>query len=514
MSASRSDSDGDTGWREPEATVEPAPPGAIRSTVLLTLAEVLLNLVLVGQNRFLAMQIGPAGFGVYGLLQSIFRFVSSFSSTWLSIPATKWMAEYDADGDSQRRDNTFSLSLTLSLSILIPASIGFAVFHRPIIDTFMNGDVRVLHFFIFIAFAAFTAVRTVQSAILQGLLLIKRIVQIRVVTALGQLALIAALVPLFKLTGLFTALVVGLTVATTLAFWVMRADGQLRFVRPRPRSLESRRLLEFGGANLALMFVALGTEYAQRFIVLRALGIESVGFMVAAIQIVTYMDVANRSAMFYWLPRMSRSGKSAGILEDYSKFSHFNLYAGIPAVLGGILFGGLIVDILLGAEFAPLASALYLFMMWQFLNLIHNPPAIAIVALAQVRIHALASLASGITVPLVLLALVDRMGLEAVGIALIAGGMVAYIPRLVYVGRVNGLWGDARSWALAGFGALVLGAGFFARDWAFVWRAVLWVGVAAALFASIPREDREQIMSALRAPLNRAGWFLSRETTP
>ena len=308
--ASRSDSDGDTGRREPEATVEPAPPGAIRSTFLLTLAEILLNLVLAGQNRFLAMQIGPAGFGVYGLLQSIFRFVSSFSSTWLSVPATKWMAEYDADGDSQRRDNTFSLSLTLTLAILIPASIGFAVFHRPIIDTFMNGDVRVLHFFIFIAFAAFTAVRTVQSAILQGLLLIKRIVQIRVVTALGQLALIAALVPLFKLTGLFTALVVGLTVATTLAFWVMRADGQLRFVRPRPRSLESRRLLEFGGANLALMFVALGTEYAQRFIVLRALGIESVGFMVAAIQIVTYMDVANRSAMFYWLRSLEPSSRA------------------------------------------------------------------------------------------------------------------------------------------------------------------------------------------------------------
>jgi len=496
---------GDT--KAQETAPPPNPSGAIRSTFLLTFAEILLNLVLVGQNRFLAVQIGPAGFGVYGLLQSIFRFVSSFSSAWLSVPVTKWIAEYDADDDKRRRDNTFSLSLSLTLAILIPASVGFAVFHRPIIDTFMNGEVRVLHFFLFMAFAALTALRTVQSAILQGLLLIKRIVQVRVVTAVVQLALILALVNLFKLTGFFTALVAGLAVATTLAFWVMRADGHLDFVRPRPRSLESRRLLEFGGANLALMFVALGTEYAQRFIVLRAHGIESVGFMVAAIQIVTYMDVANRSAMFYWLPKMSRSGSGAGIIDDYARFSHFNLYAGIPAVLGGILFGGLLIDILLGAKFAPLTSALYLFMIWQFLNLIHNPPAMAIMALAQVRIHTLASLASGITVPLVLLILIDRMGLEAVGIALIAGGVVAYVPRFVYVGRVNRLWGDIRSWGLAAFGVLVVAAGFFARDWAFGWRVVLWMGVVSTLFGSMPVDDRREIVAAVGAAFGRARWF-------
>jgi enterobacterial common antigen flippase len=477
----------------------------INPTLKLTVAEIAITLALVGQNRVLASLIGPAGFGVYGLLQSLFRFVSSFSASWMSAPVTKWIAEYGSTNNRESQNRLYSLSLTTALAILIPACLVFAVFHRPIIDGILGGEVKIHHYFIFIVFSALTAVRTVQSAILQGLLLIGRITLIKTVSAGIQVVLVLTLVSKFGLTGMFYGLTISLSIGVLMAFTVIHRNAKLGITKPVLRSDEAKNLAQFGGANLILLVVALTTEYTQRLIVLDSLGIESVGLMVAAMQIIVYMDIFNRSAVFYWFAKMSKTSSPQELMDDYSGFSRLVLITGIPIVVGGILFGGTAIDLLLGSKFSTLTSSLYLFLIWQFLNLVHNPPAMAIMALTKIKVHAIASLTSGLTVPIVMYLGLNYWdwGFESIGIALIIGGVLAYLPRVLYMGIMLKIWATTYTWALTGVGVLMMVVAILLRDQSLMTRGVVLVSMTALLYAITPKVERTVIINGVTQPISR-----------
>ncbi len=493
------------GDSNPVSSSTQALAAGISPTLKLTAAEVLVTLALVGQNRVLASLIGPAGFGVYGLLQSLFRFVSSFAASWMSAPVTKWIAEYGSTDKQESQSRLYSLSLTTSLAILIPMILIFAVFYRPIIDGVLGGEVKIHHYFIFIVFSSLTAIRTVQSAVLQGLLLIGRIALIRTVSAGIQVVLVLVLVSQFGLTGMFYGLTISLGIAALMAFTVIHRTAKLGITKPVLRSDEAKNLAQFGGANLILLVVALTTEYTQRLIVLNGLGIESVGLMVAAMQIIVYLDIFNRSAVFYWFAKMSKSSTPQGLMDDYSGFSRLVLIAGIPVVIGGILFGGLAVDLLLGPKFAALTSSLYLFVIWQFLNLVHNPPAMAIMALAKIKVHAVASLVSGITVPVVMYLGLNywSWGFESIGIALIIGGVLAYIPRVLYMGLVLNIWATRYTWALTGVGVLMIAGAILIREETLITRATALLTTTVILFAITPKVERSVMLNSIAQPISK-----------
>jgi len=477
----------------------------ISPTLKLSAAELAITLALVGQNRVLASLIGPAGFGVYGLLQSLFRFLSSFTSSWMSAPVTKWIAEYGSTNNNESQSRLYSLSLTTALVILIPACILFALFHQLIIDEVLGGEVKVHHYFIFMVFAALTAVRTVQSAVLQGLLLIGRITLIKTVSAGIQVVLVLVLVSQYGLTGMFYGLTISLAIAALMAFTVIHRNAKLGITKPKLRSREAKNLAQFGGANLILLVVALTTEYTQRLIVLNSLGIESVGLMVAALQIIVYMDVFNRSAVFYWFAKMSKSSSPKDLMNDYSGFSRLVLITGIPIVLGGILFGGTVVDLLLGSKFSTLTSSLYLFMIWQFLNLIHNPPAMAIMALAKIKVHAVASLASGLSVPAVLYFGLNHWswGFESIGIAMIIGGLLAYLPRMLYMGLVLKIWATGYTWVLTFTGVVMIVATIQMRELPIIVRASVLVAMTGVLIIMTPKDERTAILKSVLSPISK-----------
>lgn len=490
---------GETGSRSSEAL-----SSGISPTLKLTGAEIAITLALVGQNRVLASLIGPSGFGVYGLLQSLFRFVSSFAATWMSAPITKWVAEYESNDNKESQNRLYSLSLFTSIAILIPTCLVFAVFHRPIIDEVLGGEVKTHHYFVFIGFAALTTIRTVQSAVLQGLLLIGRITLIKTVSAGIQVVLVLVLVSNFGLTGMFYGLLISLAIAALMALTVIHRDANLKIAKPIIRSSEAKNLAQFGGANMILLVAALTTEYIQRLIVLGGLGIESVGLMVAATQIIVYLDVFNRSAVFFWFARMSKSSDPKDLMDDYSGFSRLALITGIPVVVGGILFGGTIVDLLLGPKFSVLASSLYLFLIWQFLNLIHNPPAMAIMALTKIKVHSVATLASGITVPVVIYLGVNHWswGFESVGIGLIVGGTLAYLPRVLYMGFAMNIWTSKYTWLLTLVGTLMILVAIQLRDLQISYRIAALVTTAVIIYLMTPRTDRKAIIGSVLTPIS------------
>ena len=397
----------------------------------------------------------------------------------------------------------YSLGMLTSLAILIPVGIVFVVFHRPIIDTFLQGEVEPHHYFVFLVFSVLTALRTVQSAVIQGLLLVGRVVMIKTVSAGIQVVLVLTLVSQYGLIGLFYGLAISLLIAALMAFSVIHRTAKLGFSRPVLRAEETTNLAQFGGANVVLLVAALSTEYLQRFIILNQLGIEAVGLMVAAMQIIVYIDVFNRSAIFYWFAKMSKSSNAKDLLDDYAGFSQLTLIAGIPMVLGGILFGGTAIDILLGENFSELTSTLYLFMIWQFFNLIHNPPAMAIMAMARVKVHAIATLASATSVPIVMYLGMSQWswGFESIGIALIAGGVLAYIPRVLYMGIRHQVWGTKYTWMFTFVGTGMVGIATQLRDLSLSERIAVYLLLLTILYLVTPKSERRVILETIGRPL-------------
>ena len=89
----------------------------VKTTAAIGLTEVLLMFVALARNKYLAVTIGPEGFGIYGLLSSFFMMIAVFAGTWMATGTIKYTSEYQAKGDKESLNSVFSFSTIIVTSI-------------------------------------------------------------------------------------------------------------------------------------------------------------------------------------------------------------------------------------------------------------------------------------------------------------------------------------------------------------------------------------------------------------
>lgn len=411
----------------------------VKTTAAIGSSEVLLMGVALARNKYLAVTIGPEGFGIYGLLNSFFMMIAVFAGTWMATGTIKYTSEYQAKGDKKNLNSIFSFSTIIVAGIGIFLTIILVIWRKWIINTFLFNEVNEIYYLIFCAALFAICLRPVLLGVLQGLRRVREAIISRWSIAVFNLIFTIILVWLWGLTGFFLSLLVNAIFAVCILYWGIKRKDGLHLKKFSWQDPVVRVLLYFGSVNLILAVVNLGSQYLQRFIIIHNMNIASVGLFQAAVIIMGYLGVVNRGVTFYFFPKMSEVMDNNYRVKKINECLRFILLFSIPISVIAILFGELAVMILYSTTFTTLSSVLFLFVIAQLLVSIGSVFQFTIVGMARLKMHTMSCMVMHSLSVVVPLLLIGKYGIGALGIGFVLGGVSGGFLNLMYLRNRIGL---------------------------------------------------------------------------
>jgi antigen flippase len=405
----------------------------VKNTSIIGGTEILLTLVSFTRNKYLAVNIGPAGFGIYGLLSSFFNLLSVFTGTWLAKGTIKYASEYNKENDSENVNHiiTFTVALTLCAAVVITL-ICFA-FGSPIKSIFLSPQIAQSYFILFAASFVGASLGTILTSLLQGLLLIKKIAVARAVTSLIDLLFILFFVHFFELEGFFISILLSSAVT---AVFLWRSLPKVEFRRAWLtdfRNVLTQKILRFGSVNLFLTLVDLLSQYLQRIIVLAGMGISAVGLFQAANSLKNYLGIPNRGSTFVLFPKMSERIGNDERNRIFDEYLRLTLFIGVPTTVVTNLFIGNLVKILFATSFAPLANFFYLFAIAQLIISVEYAFQSIVIGMELLTVHSVATVVTHLFWVFVPLFGLSTLGIGSVGWGFIAASIASICIQYFYL---------------------------------------------------------------------------------
>ena len=199
----------------------------IKSSTLLGSTEVAVMAVSVVRAKYLAISIGPAGYGEYALLASFFTIVTAICGGWIARGTIKYIAEYRYKEDLSSVFKVFNYSISLALILGSIATLLIFVFHDFVRVHFLSPEIILWHFSLFTASFLATSLTSFFGWLMQGFLMVKQTALLKIYTSLFNLISIFAFVYFFELTGYFLSILVSAFFGLFKVFvWVLRDSGE------------------------------------------------------------------------------------------------------------------------------------------------------------------------------------------------------------------------------------------------------------------------------------------------
>ena len=405
----------------------------VKTTASIGITEILLIGIAFARNKYLAVTIGPEGFGIYGLIRSFFMMIAVFSSSWMVSGTTKYIAEYNSKKDYTNLHKIFSFSSVVSLLSAVFLFLLLIINKDFFINRFLSKDVKSEYYFIFsIAFIALN-IRPILLAVLQGTHQVKEVVLSRWGIAIVNLLLVFLLTYFYQLKGFFLSIVFTEFWAILILFYVTLKNPVIQFHTFTFREPAIQKLLSFGSVALLLSLFNLGSQYAQKFIVIRYLDVEWLGIFHAALSFMAYLGIARRGAAFYFSPRMGESLGPDERIREINQYIRFILMINIPLCVVAILYGEFAIKLMFSSSFLALTSVFHWFVIAQLLSMVGSGFQLAVVGMAKLKIHSISSIVTNILWFVLPLILIKSYGLGAVGMGLIAGSFIGLVINFLYL---------------------------------------------------------------------------------
>ena len=466
-----------------------------RTTFAITATEIAIIFVALVKNKYLAINIGPEGFGIYGLLQSFFAFIAVFSGSWMASGTTKYIAQYDNENDtsSVNKVYSFSISVTLFLSVTIVTIL--LVLQKTIINVFLDQKILKIYYILFsIAFLG-NSLRPVAIALLQGLQKVKSVVLSRIFITLFDVIVVIVLVFFFDLTGFFVGILLTSVFASFFLLWQIHKESGRKFLLPGFKDFVTKNLLKFGSFNFFLVFFSFGSIYFQRFIVAKYLDLASVGLFFAGIALVRYLGIVNNGAGFLYYPNMSRTMANKTRSKQLVRYFRYILLFNIPISVFAILFGENIILLVYSKDFIQLSTTFYLFVITHFLASIGAVFMPVLLGMALLKKHAISSITGNLIKIIIILLFIQRYGFYSLGICLVTGTLVQVFMNYHFVKKKIGfnISTDVIRLLILSFITIVLSIIF--KDSIVYWKLLMFLLTIISLCMFVKKEEWDKLLS-------------------
>jgi len=405
----------------------------LKNTGIIGTAQIAIIIISILKNKYLAVTIGPQGYGTFSLLQSFFQMANIITGAGIGTACVKYIAEYNAKKDTDSIQQIFDFSISLVFLLSCIATLIFFIFFPFFKRHFLTQDIHFIYYALFAASYTGIMLSSIFTYLLRGLMQIKNMAKINIINSIFTLLSIIVLVHFYKLTGFFINIFISSVFILFLYYFFCKKSIKIRLKFPDFKNILSRKLLKFGSVDIFLGAVNFIGVYLQRLIVVNYLSISSLGLFSAADSLTRYLLFFNDSAQYYTFPKLSENTNSETknkILNDYFRFS---ISIGIIFSLGLILFGTLIVRLFLSKSFDSINNILYIFVLAQFLAGIQYGFQWTITGMAKLKILSVVVIVSYILIVIIPFFLIKSLGLVSLGIGSICATLQYSIISSLYL---------------------------------------------------------------------------------
>jgi enterobacterial common antigen flippase len=358
----------------------------LKSSVLVggsSLVNVAIGMV---RTKVLALLLGPAGFGLFGVYNSIATLAQNLAGMGVNSSGVRQIAEAAGSGDERRIAETSQVLRRISFVLGLLGALLMAVLARPVaVITFGNSAHTA-------AVAGVSGVVLLmlisggQSARIQGMRRIAELAKVSVASALGGTVLSIPLVYFLRERGIIPALIA--VAATTLAaswWYSQKIPLQSVAVSAGEMRRESAALLKLGFAFMSSGLMTMGVAYVVRITVLRKVGMEATGLYQSAWTLgglyVAFILQA-MGADFY--PRLTACIKDRGVANRLvNEQVEIGLLLAGPGVLATLTCAPLAIALFYSSRFLPAVEILRWICLGTLLQVVTWPMGYIIVAKAK-----------------------------------------------------------------------------------------------------------------------------------
>jgi PST family polysaccharide transporter len=392
----------------------------LKSSALIGGSQVANIGIGIVRTKVMAMLLGPAGFGLFGLYGSIANLTQSIAGMGINSSGVRQIAEAVGSGDQRRTAHTTAVLRRTSVVLgLLGAALLLGFSRRVSSLTFGTTEhasaVSLLSVAVF-----FSLVAGGQGALIQGMRRIADLAKMNVLGAFFGLCTSIPLIYFFREKGVVPSLAAVAAMAILTSWWYSRKIN----VQATPVSLsevrqEAAALLKLGSAFMASSLMTMGVAYFVRVTVLHKVGFEAAGLYQSAWTLGgLYVGFILQAMGADFYPRLT------GIVDNHEECNRLvneqtliGLLLAGPGVLATLTFAPLVIALFYSAKFGSAVQVLRWICLGVTLQVVTWPMGFIIVAKGRSVIYFIAELAWTVVAVALSWICVSHFGLNGAGIA-------------------------------------------------------------------------------------------------
>jgi PST family polysaccharide transporter len=413
----------------------------LESSALIGGSSVLNIAIRIVRTKAMAVLLGPAGFGLFGLYQSIADLTQSIAGMGINSSGVRQIAEAVGSGDTQRISRTTAVLRRTSIVVGVLGAVLLIMFSRQVAAlTFGSTQSATAVAFLSIA-VFFRLVSDGQGALVQGMRRIADLAKMGVLGSLLGMVISVLLVYLFREGGVVPSLVGVGAMSVIVSWWYSRkVQIQIGSVTASQVGKEAAALLKLGFAFMASSFMVMGVGYTVRIILLHKIGFEATGLYQSAWTLGgLYVGFILQAMGADFYPRLTACAHdNAECNRLVNEQTQVGLLLAGPGVIATLTFAPIVIALFYSAKFAAAVAILRWICLGATLQVITWPMGFIIVAKGNQTLFFLAELAWTIVAISLAWACVRSFGLNGAGIAFF--GSYTFHGFLIYpiVRRLSG----------------------------------------------------------------------------
>lgn len=392
----------------------------LKSTTLVGGAQVINILLGIVRTKFLAVLLGPGGFGLMGMYSAILGTVGTFAGLGIGSSGVRQIAEAAGTGDEQKIARTI---ITLRRAVILTGILGMLLtifFCVPLSKLTFGTDKYAIPIAVLSVTLLLGSISGGQTALIQGVRRISDIARLSVLGAFWGTVFSIPMIYLWGREGIVPFLITVSAMTILTSWWYARkipvAPIKLDF---KEALMEAKGLMSLGLVFMATGLMTMAVMYLIRMLIIRKLGMDSVGLYQSAATLSNlYIGVILGAMGMDFYPRLTAVARDKVTCNRMvNEQTEVGLLVAMPGILVTLTFASLVIHIFYAKSFIPSYDILRWQILGVFLRVVSWPMGYILIAQGKVSAFFWTEISANAVHLLLVFAGITYWGLIGTGIA-------------------------------------------------------------------------------------------------
>jgi PST family polysaccharide transporter len=459
----------------------------LKASALIGGSSVLNIAIGMVRTKAMAVLLGPAGFGLFGVYGSIANLTQCIAGMGINSSGVRQIAYAVGTDDTEQVARTTAVLRRTSILVGVLGAVLLIALSRQISTLTYGNEQHVAAISLLSIAVFFQLVSNGQGALIQGMRNILDLAKMGVLGALFGTLISIPVVYFLREKGVVPSLVGVALMSLSVSWWYSRkVHIHTPSMTASQLGQEVSALLKLGFAFMASGFMTMGMAYAIRIILLRKVSVEATGLYQSAWTLGgLYVGFILQAMGADFYPRLTANAQNnTDCNRLVNEQTEIGLLLAGPGVIATLTFAPVVIALFYSIKFGAAVEVLRWICLGTILQVITWPMSFIIVAKGKQAIYLGSELAWGVVSISLAWICVQWFGLKGAGVSFFGSYVFYGFILLPIVRRLSGFrWSTANKQTGLLFLALIamVFTGFYMLP--LLWAAC--IGTLAALMSAI-----------------------------